>query len=67
MLDFKDLMYTLEVTPVLGIKGTTGNQTSFLEWFDGDYSKAKLLETVFCDKLSVKSVAVSSQTATCKL
>ena len=36
MLDLEDLEYVLSTMKLLGSKGTTGTQASFLELFDGD-------------------------------
>lgn len=38
-LDLEDLNYVLSTMKLLGCKGTTGTQASFLELFDGDQEK----------------------------
>ena len=39
VLDLEDLEYVLGSLKLLGSKGTTGTQASFLELFDGDHAK----------------------------
>ena len=41
ILDFEELEFFLETLRFRGVKGTTGTAASFLELFDGDYSKVK--------------------------
>ena len=38
-MDLEDLEYVLSTMKLLGSKGTTGTQASFLELFDGDQEK----------------------------
>ena len=40
-MDLNDLDYILSQLKLLGSKGTTGTQASFLELFDGDHEKCK--------------------------
>ena len=40
-LDLDDLDYVLDGMMLLGSKGTTGTQASFLELFEGDHEKIK--------------------------
>lgn len=40
-MDLEDLNHVLSHMKLLGSKGTTGTQASFLELFDGDESKCK--------------------------
>jgi adenylosuccinate lyase len=66
--DYLDISLLIEALPLLGVKGTTGTQASFMELFDGDERKVKMLETLVCKKLGFKQVvAVSGQTYTRKL
>lgn len=44
IFDLADLEYVLEGLKLLGSKGTTGTQASFLELFNGDHAKAKALD-----------------------
>ncbi len=51
-----------------GVKGTTGTQASFLQLFDGDYDKVKILNDKITSKMGFdKSFAVSGQTYPRKL
>ena len=43
-LDLDDLDYIIDSMMLLGSKGTTGTQASFLELFEGDHEKIKELE-----------------------
>ena len=61
-LDLEDLDHVLSTMKLLGSKGTTGTQASFLELFEGDHEKVKLLEEkiakemgfdYFCTTLSI--------------
>ncbi|MBI3817301.1 MAG: adenylosuccinate lyase [Planctomycetes bacterium] len=71
----QDLLYDLDETTrvaasleLLGVKGTTGTQASFLELFDGDHLKVKSLEVSVARALNFdRSVAVSGQTYPRKL
>lgn len=53
---------------LLGVKGTTGTQASFLDLFDGDHEKVKELDRKVVQKMGFeKSVPVSGQTYTRKI
>lgn len=43
-MDLEDVQYQLSKAKLLGSKGTTGTQASFLELFDGDPRKCKALD-----------------------
>ena len=43
MMDLEDVDYVLSTMKLLGSKGTTGTQASFMELFDGDEEKVKQL------------------------
>lgn len=61
--DLKDLEYVLSGMRLLGNKGTTGTQASFMELFDNDSQKVKLLEEKIARKMGFESVfPVSGQT-----
>lgn len=61
--DFQEIEYRLENLKLLGIKGATGTQASFLELFDGDHKKVKQLEKNVVKTLGFEKVyAVSGQT-----
>lgn len=62
-LDLEDLEYLIDSMKLLGSKGTTGTQASFLELFDGDYEKVKLVDRSIAKKMGFKECyAVSGQT-----
>lgn len=61
--DFEELSYFVEHLKLLGSKGTTGTQASFMELFNGDYEKVKKLDTIIAQKMGFSScVRVSGQT-----
>jgi adenylosuccinate lyase len=65
--DMLDVSALAEGLPLLGVKGTTGTQASFLELFDGDARKVKRLEQLVAKKLGFKdAVVLSGQTYTRK-
>ncbi len=67
LLDVEDLDHILSGMKLLGSKGTTGTQASFLSLFDGDHGKVKKLEKLVAEKMGFKEVfAVSGQTYTRK-
>lgn len=66
-LDLCDLDFVLDSLAMLGQKGTTGTQASFMELFDGNEEKIKTLEaTIAKDFGFTKVVPVSGQTYTRK-
>ncbi len=63
MMDLEDLDYVLSSLKLLGSKGTTGTQASFLELFDGDQEKVKKIDSIIAKKLGFQSCyPVSGQT-----
>ncbi|MDR3225425.1 MAG: adenylosuccinate lyase [Clostridiales Family XIII bacterium] len=65
--DHADISALAASLPLLGVKGTTGTQASFLELAEGDDEKVKRLETLVADKIGFADVvAVSGQTYTRK-
>lgn len=63
LLDLEDLDHVLENMKLLGSKGTTGTQASFLELFDGDHDKIKTLDKKIAEKMGFKACfPVSGQT-----
>lgn len=63
VLDMEDLDHVLDNMKLLGSKGTTGTQASFLELFDGDHEKIKELDRKIAEKMGFKACfAVSGQT-----
>ena len=61
--DLHDIDYVIDSMMLLGSKGTTGTQASFLELFEGDYGKVRALDKKIAEKMGfVKIVPVSGQT-----
>ena len=61
--DIGELEHRLDKLLLLGSKGTTGTQASFLELFGGDHEKVKRLDKMIADDLGFPgTVAVSGQT-----
>lgn len=68
LMDFEDVEYQLSKAKLLGSKGTTGTQASFLELFDGDHEKCKMLDRKIAEKMGYKACfPVSGQTYSRKL
>ena len=62
-LDLEDLDYVLGSMKLLGSKGTTGTQASFLELFDGDQETIDKIDPMIAKKLGFKECyPVSGQT-----
>lgn len=63
VLDLEDIDHVLGTMKLLGSKGTTGTQASFLELFAGDHEKCKKLDQIIADKMGFASCyPVSGQT-----
>ena len=63
MMDLEELEYRAASLKLLGSKGTTGTQASFVELFDGDSAKIKALEESIAREMGFeKVVPVSGQT-----
>ena len=63
MMDLNELDYRIEHMQMLGSKGTTGTQASFLELFDGDMNKIREMERLIAADFDFKEVVpVSGQT-----
>ena len=63
LLDLEDLEYVLSTMKLLGSKGTTGTQASFLELFDGDQETIDKIDPMIAEKMGFKSCyPVSGQT-----
>lgn len=62
-LDLEDLDYVLSTMKLLGSKGTTGTQASFLELFDGDQETIGKIDPMIAKKMGFEHCyAVSGQT-----
>lgn len=68
VMDLECIDAQLEKKKLLGCKGTTGTQASFLELFSGDVEKVRKLDDLIAKKMGYTDVfAVSGQTYTRKL
>jgi adenylosuccinate lyase len=68
LLDLEEVEHKLGKLALLGSKGTTGTQASFLELFEGDHEKVKAAENRIAEKMGfAKCFAVSGQTYSRKL
>ncbi len=68
LLDLEDLDHVLDSMMLLGSKGTTGTQASFLELFEGDFEKVKELDKKIAEKMGfTKCFPVSGQTYSRKM
>ena len=68
LMDFGEVEHQLGNMKLLGCKGTTGTQASFLELFEGDEAKCVELDKKICSKMGFDSAfAVSGQTYPRKL
>ena len=62
-LDLEDLEYLIGSMRLLGSKGTTGTQASFLELFEGDHEKCRRLDQRIAEKMGFEGCyPVSGQT-----
>ena len=52
VMDIEDLQYVLDSLRLLGSKGTTGTQASFLELFEGDHEKCRQLDEKIAEKMN---------------
>ncbi|WP_276813261.1 adenylosuccinate lyase [Faecalibaculum rodentium] len=67
LMDYEEIQYLLDNKKLLGQKGTTGTQASFMELFDGDEAKASQIDALIASKMGYNSVfPVSGQTYTRK-
>ena len=63
LLDLEDLNYVLSTMKLLGCKGTTGTQASFVELFEGDEEKIRKIDPMIAEKMGFSGcVPVSGQT-----
>ncbi|MGN0306077.1 MAG: adenylosuccinate lyase, partial [Lachnospiraceae bacterium] len=63
LLDLEDLQHVLDSMKLLGSKGTTGTQASFLELFDGDQETIDKIDSMIAAKMGFKECyPVSGQT-----
>ena len=63
VMDLEDLDYVLSTMKLLGCKGTTGTQASFLELFNGDQDKIRQIDGKIAENMGFDAcVPVSGQT-----
>ena len=63
LMDLEDLEYVAGTMKLLGSKGTTGTQASFLELFDGDQETIDKIDPMIAEKMGFKAAyPVSGQT-----
>ena len=62
-MDVEELSFRLSKLQLLGSKGTTGTQASFMELFEGDEEKIKRMEALIAEQMGFEGcVPVSGQT-----
>ncbi|HEY8133272.1 MAG TPA: adenylosuccinate lyase [Thermoanaerobaculia bacterium] len=63
LLDFREIEFRQSQLALLGVKGATGTQASFLNLFEGDASKVNRLEQLVAEKVGLRRIVpVSGQT-----
>jgi len=68
LYDLSELEFRIDAMRLLGSKGTTGTQASFMELFDGDEDKIKKMEAYIAEELGFDGVIpVSGQTYSRKI
>ncbi|NBI65334.1 adenylosuccinate lyase [Pseudoflavonifractor sp. 60] len=68
LMDLEEIDHRISTLALLGSKGTTGTQASFLELFEGDHKKVKLLEEKIAKEMGFTAVVpVSGQTYSRKM
>lgn len=68
LMDLEDLEFRIASLKLLGSKGTTGTQASFVELFEGDSDKIKAMEQMIAEEMGFDAVVpVSGQTYSRKM
>lgn len=68
VMDLEELDYRIDSMKLLGSKGTTGTQASFLELFEGDHDKVRELDRKIAEKMGYSQChPVSGQTYSRKI
>lgn len=68
LMDLDEVEFRIANLRMLGSKGTTGTQASFMELFDGDHDKIKKMEQIIADDFGFPGVVpVSGQTYSRKI
>ena len=55
LMDLEDLEYVMGTLKLLGSKGTTGTQASFLELFEGDQETIDKIDPMIAEKMGFKN------------
>jgi len=67
LIDLEQINHLIEILPFRGVKGTTGTQASFMELFNGDHEKIKILDAYVTERAGFKKVlTITGQTYTRK-
>lgn len=68
VMDIENIDFLLSTLKLLGVKGTTGTQASFMNLFEDDETKVKALDKIVAEKMGFeKSYGVTGQTYPRKL
>jgi len=68
LTDLDEVEYRISTLRLLGSKGTTGTQASFMELFDGDHEKIRKMEEMIAEEMGFSGVVpVSGQTYSRKI
>ena len=68
LMDLEEVEYRIAGLKLLGSKGTTGTQASFMELFEGDTAKIKEVDRLICEEMGFDGVVpVSGQTYSRKI
>ena len=68
LMDLQELEFRIGTLKLLGSKGTTGTQASFMELFDGDHEKIRKMEELIAKEMGFDGVVpVSGQTYSRKM
>ena len=68
LIDLEELEFIVDSMKLLGSKGTTGSQASFMELFNNDEKKVKELDKFIAEEMNFKGVySVTGQTYTRKI
>lgn len=68
LMDLDEVEFRIKTLKLLGSKGTTGTQASFMELFDGDHEKIKEMERLIAREMGFEDVVpVSGQTYSRKM
>lgn len=63
LMDYEEITHQIDSLKLLGSKGTTGTQASFMELFEGDEEKVTMLEQLIANDMGFSQcVPVSGQT-----